>query len=96
LGLLEVLSSQYRRNERRNNMDGNDLEFFLTPAVQWGGAGEGWPKSRKLGKLAGVGLQYLLRVLVSNTGPLPTHAVTISSGAPGAMIGPRMAGRTHG
>ncbi|MGM0491162.1 MAG: hypothetical protein ACQESR_30920, partial [Planctomycetota bacterium] len=31
LGLLEVLSSQYRRNERRNNMDGNDLEFFLTP-----------------------------------------------------------------
>ncbi|MGM0486662.1 MAG: hypothetical protein ACQESR_07860, partial [Planctomycetota bacterium] len=31
-GLLEVLSSQYRRNERRNNMDGNDLEFFLTPA----------------------------------------------------------------
>ncbi|MFO7904944.1 MAG: hypothetical protein R6U98_19930, partial [Pirellulaceae bacterium] len=43
-----------------------------------------------------VGFRHLLRVLVSNTGHLPIHAVTLISGAPGAMIGPWMAERTHG
>ncbi|MFO7901781.1 MAG: phosphoenolpyruvate hydrolase family protein [Pirellulaceae bacterium] len=55
-----------------------------------------WLESRKLGKLEEVGFRHLLRVLVSNTGHFPTHAVTIINGASGAMIGPRMAGRTHG
>ncbi|MGM0488733.1 MAG: hypothetical protein ACQESR_18500, partial [Planctomycetota bacterium] len=55
---------------------GQDEERSAARERQPAGGTLGWSKPRKLGKPARVGLQHLLRVLVSNTGPLPTHAVT--------------------
>ncbi|MGM0485801.1 MAG: hypothetical protein ACQESR_03450, partial [Planctomycetota bacterium] len=62
LGVLEVLSSQYRRNERRNNMDGNDLEFFLTPvfgAARWRGGAVVREVYWVLGRLGRIGTSTL-------------------------------------